>query len=215
MASIRVTCKNEEEVVKVLETAEKEGYTWWGDGSEATGYRPDAEYPYDITLYKGIAWGAAKDEKCHIARNFEKYYIAKDFITEYNSGNTEPFGISQKIKNKIILDFMKKWHEIRRGCAGRSCVNCKFHQFIGEDMICKLCDADDVGDEERFFNTVKLLIDVVASGDTRISQLTPNEAVEIIRKEIKPSYAKEDDEARRRAEALEMAVRALEERNDK
>ena len=53
-------------------------------------------------------------------------------------------------------------------------------------------------------------MDVVDSGDARIIQLTTNDAVGILRKGIEILNGKED-EARRRIEALRMAVRALEE----
>lgn len=210
MASIKVTCKNEKEVVKVLEIAEKEGYTW-GDDSKATSYRPDAEYPYDITLYKGIAWDTVEDEECHIAHNSEKTYIAYDFITEYNSENTEPFEISQKTKNKIILDFIKKWREIRMGCAARSCMNCKFLKDVVDGAYCQL---DDVGntDNARFLAAAKILFDVVASGDPHIWKLTPDEAIEVLEEEIKASKDMKDAEAQKRVAALKMAMRALEEK---
>lgn len=210
MASIKVTCKNEKEVVKVLEIAEKEGYTW-GDDSKATSYRPDAEYPYDITLYKGIAWDTVEDEECHIAHNSEKTYIAYDFITEYNSENTEPFEISQKTKNKIILDFIKKWREIRMGCAGRSCMNCKFLKDVVDGAYCQL---DDVGntDNVRFLAAAKILLDVVASGDPHIWKLTPDEAIEVLEEEIKKSKDMKDADVQKRVAALKTAVRALEEK---
>ena len=198
MTEIRVVCRNEEEEAKVLEIAEKEGYAWNKNVKTTS-------YPVKIWMCKELYRCTAEDEEPS---------TDQDSIGNYNIDHAKLCEISQEAKNKIILDFMKKWHEIRRGCAGRSCVNCKFHQFIGEDMICKLCDAGDVGDEERFFNTVKLLIDVVASGDVRILQLTPNEAVEVIRKEIKSLHGKEDDETKGRIEALKMAVRALEEKEN-
>lgn len=202
MSKIRVTCRNEEEVIKVLEIAEKEGYTW-DNNAKATSYRPCASYPYDLVMRKGLYWGVFGDEKPHTAR---------DFIDSYNTDHAEPCGISQKIKNEIILDFMKKWHEIRMGCDERSCYNCK---FIGVKRGCKLDYVDDYVNEETFLEAVKLLMDVVDSGDARIIQLTPNDAVGILRKGIEILNGKEDDEARRRIEALRMAVRALEERNDK
>ena len=213
MESIRVTCKNEEEVIKVLEIAEKEGYAW-SDGSEATGYRPYVEYPYALTLYKGIVWGAAEDEERRIARNFEKSYIAQDFITEYNSGNVEPFGISQKIKNEIIMDFIKKWREIRVGCAVRTCRTCKFFRNIAGSTVCKLDDIDDATSEETFFGAVKLLMDVVTSGDPCTWKLTSDEAIEVLEEEIKASEGMKDSDAQKRVTALKMAVRALEEKEN-
>ena len=66
--------------------------------------------------------------------------------------------------------------------------------------------------KKTFLEAVNLLIDVVASGDVRILRLTPNEAVEVIIKEIKSLHGKEDDETKGRIEALKMAVRALEEK---
>ena len=201
MSKIRVTCRNEEEVIKVLEIAEKEGYTW-DNNAKATSYRPCASYPYDLVMRKGLYWGVFGDERPRTAR---------DFIDSYNTDHAEPCGISQKIKNEIILDFMKKWHEIREGCDERSCYNCKFK---GVKCGCKLDNVDDYVNEETFLEDVKLLMDVVDSGDARILRLTPNEAVEVIRKEIKSLHGKEDDETQGIIEALKMAVIALEERKD-
>ena len=52
MSEIRVTCRNEEEAVKVLEIAEKEGYTW--NNKKATSFKPYANYPYYIMMCKNI-----------------------------------------------------------------------------------------------------------------------------------------------------------------
>ena len=202
MSKIRVTCRNKEEVIKVLEIAEKEGYTW-DNNAKATSYRPCASYPYDLVMRKGLYWGVFGDEKPRTAR---------DFIDSYNADHAEPCEISQKTKNENILDFMKKWHEIRVGCDERSCYNCKFNGVKRGEASCKLDNVDDCVNKEKFLEAINLLIDVVASGDARILRLTPSEAVEIIRKRIKLLSGKEDDEARRRVEALKMAVRALEEK---
>ncbi len=204
MSEIRVTCRNEEEVIKVLEIAEKEGYTW-NNNVKATNYKPCASYPYDLVMCKGLYWGCFGDKKPCAAR---------DFIDSYNTDHTEPCEISQKVKNEIILDFMKKWHEIRMGCYARECHNCKFRGDEYGDTSCNLDDVDDTADKETFLEAVNLLIDVVASGDARILRLTPNDAAEILRKEIKPLCGKEDDEARGHMEALKMAVRALEEKEN-
>lgn len=202
MSEIRVTCRNEEEAVKVLEIAEKEGYTW-DNNVKATNYKPSASYPYDLVICKGLYWGVFGDKKPS---------TAQDFIDSYNADHAEPCEISQKTKNEIILDFMKKWHEIRMGCYARECHNCKFRGDEYGDTSCNLDDVDDTADEETFLEAANLLIDVVASGDARILQLTPNDAVVILRKEIETLHGKEDDEARRRVEALKMAVRALKEK---
>lgn len=201
MAEIRVTCRNEEEAVKVLEIAEKEGYTW--NNKKATSFKPYANYPYYIMMCKNLRWSEI---------GCGKPSTAQDFIDSYNADHAEPCEISQKTKNEIILDFMKKWHEIRMGCYTRECHNCKFRGDEYGDTSCNLDNVDDTADEETFIEAVNLLIDVVASGDTRILQLTPNDAVGIIRKEIETLNGKEDDEARGRMEALRMAVRALEEK---
>lgn len=39
MSKIRVTCRNEEEVIKVLEIAEKEGYTWDNNAKAASDWQ--------------------------------------------------------------------------------------------------------------------------------------------------------------------------------
>ena len=200
MEEVRVTCKNEEELTKILEIARKEGYRWIG-GGELSGFKPTCNYPYDIIFRNYLAY-AAVASSCS----------AEEFVSNYNIDHAEPFGVSQKIKNEIILDFMKKWHEIREGCDERSCYNCKFNGVKCGEASCKLDYVDDCVGEKTFLETVNLLIDVVASGDVRILRLTPNDAVEILRKEIETLYGKEDDEARGRMEALKMAVRALEEK---
>lgn len=203
MSEIRVTCRNEEEAVKVLEIAEKEGYTW--TNKKATSFKPYANYPYYIVMCKNLRWSEI---------GCGKPSTAQDFIDSYNTDHAEPCEISQKVKNEIILDFMKKWHEIREGCDERECHNCKFIGDKDGDIACKLDNVDDTADEETFLEAVKLLMDVVDSGDTRILQLTTNDAVVILRKEIETLYGKEDDEARGRIEALKMAVSALEEREN-
>ena len=202
MKEVRVTCRNQEEFSEIIEIARKEGCLWIG-GSELSGFKPTCNYPYDIIFRNSLAYINAVKE-CS--------YSVKEFVSDYNIDNAEVFGISQKVKNKIILDFMKKWHEIREGCDERGCHNCKFN---GVKCDCKLDNVDDCVNEETFLEAVKLLIDVVDSGDACILRLTPNDAVGILRKEIETLYGKEDDEARGRKEALRMAVRALEERNDK
>lgn len=200
MSKIRVTCRNEEEVIKVLEIAEKEGYTW-DNNAKATSYRPCASYPYDLVMRKGLYWGVFGDERPRTAR---------DFIDSYNTDHAEPCGISQKIKNEIILDFMKKWHEIREGCDERSCYNCKFK---GVKCGCKLDNVDDYVNEETFLEAVKLLMDVVDSGDARIIQLTTNEATKILRKEIMELlHGEENVESRKHIMALKTAVKALKEK---
>ena len=204
MSEIRVTCRNEEEVVKVLEIAEKEGYVW-SNNAKATSYRPNTRYPYCIVICKVLSWDFERGGKACTAQNF---------IDSYNTDHTEPCEVSQKVKNEIILDFMKKWHEIREGCDERECHNCKFIGDKDGDIACKLDNVDDTADEETFLEAVKLLMDVVDSGNTRILQLTTNDAVVILRKEIETLYGKEDDEARGRKEALRMAVRALEEKEN-
>lgn len=206
MASIRVTCKNEEETIKVLEIAEKEGYTW-NNNVKPTSYRPNESYPYDIVMRKSMYVSTAKTGK-------EWYCSAQDFIDDYNIDHAEPFGISQKVKNEIILDFMKKWYEIRMGCDERDCHNCKFIGDKDGDTSCILDDVDDTADEGTFFGAVKLLMDVVASGDPHIVQLTTNEATEMFRKEIRALHGSEDTASQKRIEALKMAVKALEEKEN-
>lgn len=110
MENVRVTCENRKEVIEVLKIAKKEGYRWSYNG-DPLGYIPDAECPYDIAFSKTLLWGVTDKD--------EKSYTAQDFINEYNIDHAETFGISQKVKNEIILDFMKKWHEIRMGCYAR------------------------------------------------------------------------------------------------
>ena len=73
--------------------------------------------------------------------------------------------------------------------------NCKFN---GVKRGCKLDYVDDYVNEETFLEAVKLLMDVVDSGDARIIKLTTNDAVGILRKGIEILNGKEDDEARRR-----------------
>lgn len=202
MSEIRVTCRNEEEAIKVLEIAEKEGYTW-NNNMKATNFKPCASYPYDLVICKGLYWGVVGDKKPCTAR---------DFINSYNTDHTEPCEVSQKVKNEIILDFMKKWHEIRMGCDERSCYNCKFK---GVKRGCKLDYVDDYVNEETFLEAVKLLMDVVDSGDARIIQLTTNEATKILRKEIMELlHGEENGESRKHIMALKTAVRALEEKEN-
>ena len=204
MKEVRVTCRNQEEFSEIIEIARKEGCRWIG-GSGLSGFKPTCNYPYDIIFRNCLAYTTAVKE-CS--------YSVKEFVSDYNIDHAEAFGISQEVKNEIILDFMKKWHEIRMGCYARECHNCKFRGDEYGDTSCNLDDVDDTADKETFLEAVNLLIDVVASGDARILQFTPNDAAEIIRKEIKPLCGKEDDEARGRMEALKMAVRALEEKEN-
>ena len=202
MAEIRVTCRNEEEAVKVLEIAEKEGYTW--NNKKATSFKPYANYPYCIVMSKNLRWSEI---------GFGKPSTAQDFVDSYNTDHTEPCEISQKTKNEIILDFMKKWHEIRVGCDERSCYNCKFNGVKRGEASCKLDNVDDCVNEEKFLEATNLLIDVVTSGDTRILRLTPSEAVEIIRKEIMELlHGEKNVESQKHMMALKMAVGALEEK---
>lgn len=114
MKEVRVTCRNQEEFSEIIEIARKEGYRRIG-GGELSGFKPTCSYPYDIIFRKYLAY-AAVVSSCS----------AEEFVSNYNIDHAEPFGISQKVKNEIILDFIKKWREIRMGCAGRSCMNCKF-----------------------------------------------------------------------------------------
>lgn len=202
MRDINVVCRNEEELLKIVEIAKKEGYRWVGD-STLPEYKPSGKkYPYEILFRKVLTYSCfAQEGSCR----------AEDFINNYNIDNVEPCEVSQETKNEIILDFMKKWHEIREGCDERSCYNCKFK---GIKCGCKLDNVDDCMNEETFLEAVKLLMDVVDSGDARIIQLTPNDAVGILRKGIEILNGKEDDEARRRIEALRMATRALEEKKN-
>lgn len=204
MKEVRVTCRNQEEFSEIIEIARKEGCRWIG-GSGLSGFKPTCNYPYDIIFRNCLAYTTAVKE-CS--------YSVKEFVSDYNIDHAEAFGISQEVKNKIILDFMKKWHEIREGCDERSCYNCKFNGVKCGEASCNLDDVDDTADEETFLEAVKLLMDVVDSGDARILRLTPNEAVEVIRKEIKSLHGKEDDETQGIIEALKMAVIALEERKD-
>lgn len=201
MKEVRVTCRNQEEFSEIIEIARKEGCRWIG-GSGLSGFKPTCNYPYDIIFRNCLAYTTAVKE-CS--------YSVKEFVSDYNIDHAEAFGISQEVKNEIILDFMKKWHEIREGCDKRNCYNCKFNEV---KYGCKLDNVDDCVNEETFLETVKLLMDVVDSGDARILRLTPNEAVEVIRKEIKSLHGKEDDETQGIIEALKMAVIALEERKD-
>lgn len=198
MAAIRVTCKNEEEWTKVLEIAEKEGYAW-SAGPDVAKYRPRIGYPYDIVFCKNLVLDILDEN--------EKSYTAQDFIV----GHAEPFGISEKVKNEIIMDFIKKWREIRMGCAGRSCMNCKFLKDVVDGAYCQL---DDVGntDNARFLAAAKILFDVVASGDPCTWKLTPDEAIEVLEEEIEKSKDMKDADVQKRVAALKTAVRALEEK---
>ena len=201
MKEVRVTCRNQEEFSEIIEIARKEGCRWIG-GSGLSGFKPTCNYPYDIIFRNCLAYTTAVKE-CS--------YSVKEFVRDYNIDHAEAFGISQEVKNEIILDFMKKWHEIREGCDKRSCYNCKFNEV---KYGCKLDNVDDCVNEETFLEAVKLLMDVVDSGDAHILQLTPNDAAGILRKGIETLNGKEDDEARRRVEALRMAVRVLEEKEN-
>lgn len=205
MENVRITCENREEVIKVLKIAKKEDYRWSYNGDPLR-YIPDAGYPFDIILSKTLIWDVTDKDK--------KSCTAKDFIDNYNIDHAEPFGISQKVKNEIIMDFIKKWREIRMGCAGRSCMNCKFLKDVVDGAYCQL---DDMGntDNARFLAAAKILFDVVASGDPHIWKLTPDETIEVLEEEIKKSKDMKDADVQKRVAALKMAVRALEERNDK
>ena len=201
MSEIRVTCRNEEEVIKVLEIAEKEGYTW-DNNVKATNYKPSASYPYDLVICKGLYWGVFGDKKPCTAR---------DFINSYNTDHAEPCEVSQEVKNEIILDFIKKWREIRMGCAARSCMNCKFLKDVANGAYCWL---DDVGNTNNAISldATKLLLDVVASGDPCTWKLTPDEVIEVVEEEIKKSKDMKDTDVQKRVAALKTAVRALEEK---
>lgn len=171
MKKVRVTCRNQEEFSEIIEIARKEGYRWIG-GCELSEFKPACNYPYDIIFRNYLTYTTAVKEGS---------YSVKEFVSDYNIDHAEAFRISQEVKNEIILDFMKKWHEIRMGCDERSCYNCKFK---GVERGCKLDYVDDYVNEETFLEAVKLLMDVVDSGDARIIQLTTNEATKILRKEI-------------------------------
>lgn len=158
MKEVRVTCRNQEEFSEIIEIARKEGYRWVG-GCELSEFKPTYNYPYDIIFHNYLTYTTAVKEGS---------YSVKGFVSDYNIDHAEAFRISQKVKNEIILDFMKKWHEIREGCDERSCYNCKFNGVKYGDISCNLDDVDDTADEETFIEVVNLLIDVVASGDTRI-----------------------------------------------
>lgn len=201
MEEVRVTCRNQEEFSEIIEIARKEGYRWIG-GGELSGFKPTCNYPYDIIFHNYLTYTTVK----------EGSYSAKEFVNNYNIDHTEPFGISQKVKNEIILDFIKKWREIRMGCAGRSCMNCKFLKDAVDGACCQL---DDVGntDNARFLAAAKILFDVVASGDPCIWKLTPDEAIEVLEEEIKASKDMKDADQKRVA-ALKMAMRALEEKEN-
>ena len=171
MKETRVTCRKQEEFSEIIEIARKEGYRWI-DGCELSEFKPACNYPYDIIFRNYLTYTTAVKEGS---------YSVKEFVSDYNIDHAEAFRISQEVKNEIILDFMKKWHEIIMGCDERSCYNCKFK---GVKRGCKLDYVDDYVNEETFLEAVKLLMDVVDSGDARIIQLTPNDAVWILRKGI-------------------------------
>lgn len=154
MKETRVTCRNQEEFSEIIEIARKEGYRWIG-GSELSGFKPTCNYPYDIIFRNYLTYTTAVKEGS---------YSVKEFVSDYNIDHAEAFGISQEVKNEIILDFMKKWHEIRMGCYARECHNCKFRRDEYGDTSCNLDDVDNTADEETFLEAVNLLIDVVASG---------------------------------------------------
>ena len=203
MSEIRVTCRNEEEVVKVLEIAEKEGYAW-SNNAKATSYRPNTRYPYCIVICKVLSWDVERGGKACTAQNF---------INSYNTDHTEPCEVSQKVKNEIILDFIKKWREIRMGCAARSCMNCKFLKNVANGAYCWL---DDVGNTNNAISldATKLLLDVVASGDPCTWKLTPDEVIEVLEEEIKKLKDMKDTDVYKRVAALKTAVRALEEKEN-
>lgn len=204
MKEVRVTCRNQEEFLEIIEIARKEGCRWIG-GSELSGFKPTCNYPYDIIFRNCLAYTTSVKE-CS--------YSVKEFVSDYNIDHAEAFGISQEVKNEIILDFMKKWHEIRSGCDARECHNCKFIGDKNGDIACELDNVDDTADEGTFLTAVKLLIDVVASGDPHIIQLTTNEAAKMLRKRIKELHSDEDAESQKYIEALRMAVMALEEKRN-
>ena len=200
MKKVRVTCRNQEEFSEIIEIARKEGYRWIG-GCELSEFKPACNYPYDIIFRNYLTYTTAVKEGS---------YNVKEFVSDYNIDHAEAFRISQEVKNEIILDFMKKWHEIRMGCDERSCYNCKFK---GVKRGCKLDYVDDYVNEETFLEAVKLLMDVVDSGDARIIQLTTNEATKILRKEIMELlHGEENGESRKHIMALKTAVKALEEK---
>lgn len=140
MAAIRVTCKNEEEWTKVLEIAEKEGYAW-SAGPDVAKYRPRRGYPYDIVFCKNLVLDILDEN--------EKSYTAQDFIVDH----AEPFGISKKVKNEIILDFMEKWHDVLEECRRKECENCVLY-----DGECKAELMEYSGNKNAFMDAAKFMI---------------------------------------------------------
>ena len=202
MRDINVVCRNEEELLKITEIAEKEGYQWLG-GATLPELKPSGKrYPYEIRFRKVLTYSCfAQEGSCS----------AEDFINNHNIDHAEPREVSQKVKNEIILDFIKKWREIRMGCAARSCMNCKFLKDVANGAYCWL---DDVGNTNNAISldATKLLLDVVASGDPCTWKLTPDEVIEVLEEEIKKSKDMKDADVQKRVAALKMAVRALEEK---
>lgn len=197
MARVKVRCRNKDEFWKIIEIARKEGYSWTGY-EDIERYEPKINYPFNIVFAKSIYWAFAEkaSEAC----------TAQDFINDYNIDHAELFGISQKVKNEIILDFMAKWREIRIGCLGRSCTDCPFCKDT-EDLHCRMDDTENIVDDEAFNDAVKLLIDVVFSGN---QHTIPGKHKEEAAKEIRlvfESVCKGMDVLR---EALETAARVLE-----
>ena len=203
MKKVRVTCRNQEEFSEIIEIARKEGYQWIG-GIKLSGFKPTCNYPYDIIFHNYLT---------HTTTVKEGSYSAKEFVSDYSIDHAETFGISQKVKNEIIMDFIKKWREIRMGCAGRSCMNCK---FLKDAVGGAYCQLDDVGnaDNARFLAAAKILLDVVASGDPCTWKLTPDEAIEVLEEEIKKSKDMKDADVQKRVAALKTAMRALEEKEN-
>lgn len=202
MRDINVVCRNEGELLKIVEIAKKEGYQWVGD-TTLQEYKPSGKrYPYEILFRKVLTY------KCFVQKDS---CSAEDFINNYNIDHAEPREVSQEVKNEIILDFIKKWREIRMGCAARSCMNCKFLKDVTNGAYCWL---DDVGNTNNAISldATKLLLDVVASGDPCTWKLTPDEVIEVLEEEIKKSKDMKDADVQKRVAALKMAVRALEEK---
>ena len=73
MRDINVVCRNEKELLKITEIAEKEGYQWIG-GATLPEYKPSGKrYPYEILFRKVLTYN------CFCTKDSSS---AKDFIND-------------------------------------------------------------------------------------------------------------------------------------
>lgn len=201
-----VYCKTQKELNAVLGKAESEGYKW-ASGKD----------PTKITLYAPMYIHIHPDDR-HLLYGetiltwHEPFVIsANRYLNDENAVNENIIasGISQKIKDQIVKEFLEKWLKMRK-CADRNCKKCVFSSNNTEHK-CSFCIPPQI--DELNINE---LIQIINTGEVLSkSRMTTTKALKIlddittfgienISSEDMPNFS----------EALKLAIEVLKEKED-